>query len=261
MDQIVSKITNLGYELFGVLLPGVVAATFLALWWAGLGPLAPTLSNGFFPQLTSENTSHIFESIGVRTGVGVAIPSLMATYFLGHILLWIGRSGKSDNKIVRSPLMRTYQSLTLRIPKPEDSYDPNLKPLLEKVSQEFSINGVPLSWPQFYPVVKNHISRNASYSLISTYQNKYTLHRSITLAAASLFWLATIGLFVGLISSYCFAVQAPRWGMLSFLTIFSIVLVWGFSDSYAYNWKLFGNSIITESYSMMFGPSSEKSNV
>ena len=63
MDELLAKLTNLSYEFFGVILPGVIAALLLALWWSALGPLAPMLSSGFFPQLTSDNAGQIVESL------------------------------------------------------------------------------------------------------------------------------------------------------------------------------------------------------
>lgn len=259
MEQLIAKLTNLGYEFFGIILPGIVAFIFLVMWWASLGQLAPHLSSNFFPHLTSNNASSIAESISVKTGLGIALPSLIVTYFLGHILQWTARSGKASDKNLKNPVQRTIRSLFFQIPKNEKSYDSSLEDLYLAVQEKFTCNGTPLTWPQFYPIAKCYLARNLSQSLVSNYQNKYTLHRSITLASACLFWLCLLGLIFGFAAFYCHGVS-PRWWLLSLLGVFSLVSVWGFSDSYAYNWRLFGNSIVTETYSLIFSPRDAKPN-
>ena len=258
MEQLLAKLTNLGYELFGIFIPGIVALIFLLIWWASIGQIAPYISNGFFPQLTSKNASEIIESITVRTGFGIALPIFIITYFLGHMLQWISRSGKASDQILKSPILRTYKSICLQIPKPENSYDARLEPLFAAVQSKFMCDGTYLSWPQFYPIAKNYLSRSSHQSLVTNYQNKYTLHRSITLASAGLFWLCVAGMIAEGIILYNIGVS-PRWWLVAPLTLFSVISVWGFSDSYAYNWNFFGNSIITESYSLIYGPKNAES--
>ena len=255
MDQIVAKLTNLGYEVFGIILPGIIAAIFLSMWWSALGPIAPFWTSGIVPQLQSDNASRIIESISMKTGIGIAFPLAVITYFLGHILLWIARSGKPSDTRLKNSFKRTLSSIFLQIPKPENSYDPKLQNLYDAVQEKFkSPNAPSLPWVQFYPVVKSFVIRNLSQSLITTYQNKYTLHRSITLAAAGLFWLCIVAGAASALSACVFGAPHPRWGFLAMLAIASTITAWGFSDSYAYNWKLFGNTVITEAYSIIYGP-------
>jgi hypothetical protein len=47
---------------------------------------------------------------------------------------------------------------------------------------------------------------------------------------------------------------SPRWGILGVLILGGAILVWSFSASYIYHWKMFGNTIITEVYSSLHGP-------
>ncbi|WP_426307224.1 hypothetical protein ACN9MJ_08750 [Acidovorax facilis] len=259
MDQLISKITNLGYEVFGIFLPGVIFSIFLVFFWIALGPVAPYLSSDFFPAITSKNASEIIESIGTRTGVGLAIPLIVFSYFLGHLLMWIGRTGKADKEILRSPIRRTWASLKFRIPRPENSYDTDLEGMFISVGNKFFPKDEPLTWTKFYPVVKNYVHRHSTISLISLYQNKYTFHRSITIAAAALFWLCALTLIATVYATLQTTLPLPRWGILISLLTLSTTIAWGFSDSFAYNWKLFGNSIITESYTLIFEPKKEKS--
>ncbi|MCR6476874.1 hypothetical protein NU688_12005 [Variovorax sp. ZS18.2.2] len=258
MEQLLAKLTNLGYEFFGIILPGIIALVFLVMWWVSMGQLAPVLSSNFFPHLTSNNASLIIESISVKTGIGIALPSLIITYFLGHILQWTARSGGASEKNVKSAFQRTIRSLIFRIPKYENSHDLNLTPLFNAVQEKFSHDKTPLTWGQFFPLAKSYLARNFSQSLVSNYQNKYTLHRSVALASACLFWMCLAGIAAGVIAIH-YGYASPRWWILFFLGGFSLVSVWGFSGSYAYNWRLFGNSIVTETYSLIFGPDNDQS--
>jgi hypothetical protein len=49
MDEFLAKLTNLRYEFLGVIVPGIIAALFLGMWWAALGPIAPLWSFKFVP--------------------------------------------------------------------------------------------------------------------------------------------------------------------------------------------------------------------
>jgi hypothetical protein len=266
MNELLAKLTNLSYEFFSVILPGFIAGIFLLLWWIALGPIAPLWSFGFFPHLTADNTSMIIKSLSLKTGIGVAVPSLTIAYFFGHILHWIARSGRKPKeseemgrcawwrKICCSTLFR---SLLFRIPKPLKTYDDRLQPLYDAVQAKFAVDNTKILWEQFFPVLKSYLAKNLSSSLVATYQSKYTLHRSITAAASGLFWVSIAGLVGGCISNYLTGI-APRWGILVTLSLFALLLVWGFSSSYQYYWQLFGNTIITESYATICGPTHAK---
>jgi len=253
MDEFLAKLTNLSYEFLGVIVPGIIAALFLGMWWAALGPIAPLWSFEFFPHLALNNVSRIVEPLSLKTGIGVAVPGLVIAYFLGHILLWIARSGEPDECATESTWRRVRSSLVFRIPKPPRSFDEDLQPLYDAVQAKFAIGDSVLPWTQFYPVVKSYLSKNLTYSLVATYQNKYTLHRSITAAAAGLFWFNAVGAVGGGITWYLAGV-APRWGLLVMFALLAVVLVLCFSSSYMYHWKMFGNTIITEAYSIIYGP-------
>jgi hypothetical protein len=140
-----------------------------------------------------------------------------------------------------------------RIPKPEASFDASLEQLFATVSPKFSPAGKPLQWREFYPVAKSFIAQKLRYSLVATYQNKYTLHRSLTTAAAVLFWVSLLGIAAGLVAPWKAAAE-PHYGALASLATMSVIVIWGFSDSYMFHWKMFGNTIVTESYAMLLGP-------
>ncbi len=114
-----------------------------------------------------------------------------------------------------------------------------------------------MEWEQIFPVLKSYLSRNLAYSLVATYQNKYTLHRSVTAGAAVWFWLNLMTIPAALVTR---AMGGPsvHWVVLVLCLIAALVLVWGFSGSFMYHWQNFANTIITESYSLLAGPNDEK---
>jgi len=255
MNELSAKITNLSYEIFGVILPGLIAELFFVAWWIALGSAAPIWTLELLPQLTSETASELVKSLTVNTGIGIAVPGIVAAYFIGHILHWVGRSSTPNDRSSSSWLRRVGYSLIFRIPKPIESYSSHLKPLFEAVEPKFRTNDLQLNWAQFFPLAKCYLSTNLVSSLVANYQNKYTLHRSITTAATLLFWVCILAIGLGVVCMrWCSISVVPRWGPLVILDFFSLVLVWGFSDSYLYHWKMFGNTIVTETYSLILGP-------
>jgi hypothetical protein len=46
----------------------------------------------------------------------------------------------------------------------------------------------------------------------------------------------------------------PSYLLLSVLAVGGFALICGFSASYVYYWEMFGNSIVTETYSKLYGP-------
>ncbi|SRR6266851_8201489 len=252
MNELLTKLTNLEYELFSVLIPGFVVGLFVILWWNALGGLAPLWTSNLVPELTVDTARKIVDSLNVPSGAGVGIVAFAICYFAGHILLWIARAGGSTKPQGLKGWQRICRSLIFRIPKPENNYHPKLEELYNKVQAKFSPDGTPLDWRQFYPVVKLFLSEYVRSSLVATYQNKYTFHRSIAAAAALLFWFCILSLIGAWFSPIC--VELLSYVSLSVLAAAGVWIVWGFSASYIYHWEMFGNSVITEAYSYIFGP-------
>lgn len=257
MDELLAKLTNLSYDFFGILLPGIIINIFILILWAALGPLVPFWTATVMPELSIVELKTFISSLGHEGKIIAAILLIFFWYFLGHSLHWCGRSGKRfAGKI--SGRTRVGHSLLFQIPKPQYSYDTRLEPLYQATKKKFTTDGVDLEWGQFFPVVKVYLAQRVARSLVATYQTKYTLHRSITVASTILFWLSLLGFIVGLVMFRCYSLE-PHWPPLIFLIICSAISVWGFSGSYLYNWELFGNSIVTEAYSHLHGPKDEQS--
>lgn len=245
MDQLLAKFTNLGYEILGIFVPGIVLILFLFFGWWCLGPLAEMWTFNFLPQATIREASGLLGILNEDIRTGLVVVLIIGAYFLGHLLHWIARSPKTP---VPKPKWhrRIWLCLTFAIPKPEHSYEPKLQPLLDAAKPFLGLEVV-AEWRQFYPLAKAYLAANLQTSLVSTYQNKYTLHRSLTAAAVVWFWLSVLASIRAFIEGHFGAAQPLWFPLLSSIPV-SLLLIWGFSDSYRYNWKLWGDTIITEMY-------------
>lgn len=247
MNELLGKLSDLSYEVFGIFLPGLIAILFIVAWWAAIGDLAPHWSFGHVPRLTTVTTERIINGLDAEIGIGIAVPLIFLSYFVGNALVWISRTGSPDGNANTIHLLRL--ALTLKIPKPEHSYSPQLQSLLDAAAARLGPSS-PLTWRQFYPVVKSVLSESVSRSLIPTYQNKYTFHRSIVMAAATLFWLSATAV-LGALVTRCYCSIAPHWAALAALLAASLAMVLGFTRSYRLYWEMFGNATITEAYSLL----------
>jgi putative effector of murein hydrolase LrgA (UPF0299 family) len=182
MDGFLNKIDNLAYELFGIVLPGLVASVLLILLWMGLGSLPPYWSSGQVPMLTLSTVKSLIDKIPGALQTAAIIGTLMVWYFLGHSVNWISKGRSHTKGEFKERIERIWSFLKFRIKKPEASFDPKLEKLFKAVSRKFTANQEPLEWRQFYPLAKNLLANTGRNSLLSTYQNKYTLHRSIAAA-------------------------------------------------------------------------------
>lgn len=220
----------------------------LIVWWIALGENYTFSVVEFVAMLEGSNSL-----VGRIGGVGIAAVLVTLWYFLGHILLWLSRSGNPNESVARTGYKRAWYTLTFRIPKLSESFDPKLERLFNLVRKKFSSGEDNLEWREFYPIAKVYLSQNVPTSLVATYQNKYTLHRSIAMIGAILFWISLLALLV----AYYYGASggwSPKFSWLWSLSGFGCLLVWNFSSSYLYYWQMFGNTIITETYSQVYGP-------
>jgi len=260
MDQLISKITSLNYEIFGIFVPGFVFILFfLWVWWA-CDSLTPLLSLGYLPPLHYANQPGGVLNVELRFGLVVFIA--IASYFLGHLMFWLSRLGNAMELDIGSPptswekIMRALHRIACclgwRIPKGAVNYEPALEPLLDAGYRFLAFPDAESTqtskekWRKFYPVAKCRLSQDLKNSLVSTYQNKYTLHRSLCVVAIFWFWCSLlIQILAWCLSDPSHHIHvAPIW-----LTILaSIAIMWGFSGSFLYNWRMYGDTILTETF-------------
>lgn len=246
MDQLLAKITNLSYEMWGIFVPGSITLLFLLFTWWCAGPLAGVVTFGFVAAAEVKTVTGFIALLNNEVKFGFIASLAVAAYFAGHLLHWISRSPKGSSQRPSS-VVRVLSCLRLSIPKSSASYDSFLEPQFLEAKAYLQMPSE-ATWQQFYPVAKAFLASNLQSSLVTTYQNKYTLHRSLTAAAVVWFWLSIAVLLLGSGFVYFGLSAQPKWFPTAISPFFSLAIIYGFSDSYQYNWKLFGNTLITEIY-------------
>ncbi|MFZ2541303.1 MAG: hypothetical protein WAW75_05950 [Gallionella sp.] len=249
MDQLLAKLTNLSFDFFSILLPGIIINIFALLLWIAVGsPVPLTWANSGISESTIPALLHLVDILSLKGNINPVIPLVFLWYFLGHWLNWFGILNlefQNQNKITQ--FTRTIQSLIFRIPKLPSPFDREFESLYKGIQKHFSTTDIKLEGDSLSFVVKNYLAQNLSRSQVTYYQNKYVLHRSITIASTFLFWLSILG---GLVVTYCYGRQ-PHWLFLFLLSIGSFVSVWAFSGSYLNNLDLYHKTIVTEAYSLL----------
>ena len=242
MDALIRKLTNLGYEFFGILLPGTLAVLMWSLLWIAAADVVPSITRGTVPKLTlSEARDAIEQAIEWSAFITVLLMTTLA-YFVGHLLTWVARRGKRHERV--NFWHHLAGALLFRPPQQQPSYSLRFTPLWKWAGERLLDETPDLSWSLFYPAAKSYLLQKRIPSLVTTYQNKYTLHRSLAVAAALTAWGT---LFVTVYSFFAQPAE-PHWFAIVVLAVGSLSAVYGFSSSYLYNWKLWGNYLIMETY-------------
>lgn len=193
---------------------------------------------------------YVLKAVPGAVQIAALIGTLLIWYFLGHVLNWVSK-GRSARESATKELTRVWSVLRFRFPKPAKSFDPALEELFKKAMPRFSPER-DLVWREFYPLAKNFLLNADRRSLVSTYQNKYTLHRSIAAAAAAIFWLSLSSTVGARIAYFAGSTNYPNWLLLWFLVLSSLSAVWGFSATFMFYWGLWGDTIVTETYCALF---------
>jgi len=254
MEQLFNKLTSLSYELFGIFVPGFVLSLFLIWWWWCVGSLSPIISFGYLPMIGMKGVSEGYGLVPDEIKFGLVVYIVVASYFLGHLINWVGRSGGVKESMADSKKIRLISNLSnclfFSVPKPRESYYQSLEPLFKVAEDRLGLPVDARAWSSFYPVAKSLVAQEAKYSLIATYQNKYTLHRSLTIASVIWFWASVFIACFGAVFLCHFHV-GPRWIPVVLSILFSLMAALGFSESYRFNWLMFDNTVITESFMLL----------
>jgi hypothetical protein len=253
MNELLARLVNLSYEFFGVILPGIITSVCLGIIWVALGPLAPLWTQRAVPELSISRIQTLINSLSTADTIASIGILLVAWYLVGQILLWTSRFAVPIDNAEKRWGQRVWLTLRFRIPRPTHSFKASLQPIYDEVSAKFADRARPLDWEQFYPIVKSFLAQRLRYSLVTTYQNKYTLHRSIATAAAVSFWISMFGMVGAFLTPEKYGC-GPMWILLSLMLALSLLCVSAFSHTYIYHWKMFGDTIITEAYSLIYGP-------
>ena len=95
-------------------------------------------------------------------------------------------------------------------------------------------------WPQYYPVARTLARRDTHPSLVQSYQNKYTLARSMAYVVSVWFWMAVLTLALT-ISEPSLLILSIAAGFLS-----AFVLIRALISQYQYHWTNWGGIVIAE---------------
>lgn len=251
MDQLLAKLTNLSYEILGIFVPGVVLILFAIFGWWCMGPMAEFWSQGFLPTAELVAFSGFLSVLNEGVQTGMLFFLAIAAYFSGHLLHWLSRRG--DRKDEVDGWQRLGLSLLFKVPKPATDFHDPLKPLFLEAKTFFGMTPE-AGWREYYPVAKAYLAMSLQSSLAPTFQTKYTLHRSLTITAAVWFWGTVVGICLSWFAIYFFGAASPKWVPLVGSLLVSMTLIWGFSDSYRYNWLLWGDTLISEIFMLKHAP-------
>ncbi len=244
MDSLLGRLAELAYEFFGVILPGFITFLFLMVLWLAIGPMVGVWTLGHVPELTIARIGWWHDELTDASRVEWGLLLLVVCYFLGQAVNWYSRP---DVDLDKEPSWRKriWLFLTRRTPKLKKSHSENLDRLYESAQKKLVAGDE--RWTSFYPVAKALIAQRLERSLLSTFQHKYTLHRSIAAASALLFHLSLGAIVISAISKLWTTVS-PNWFWLAVLALLSLFLVNAFAASYLFFWKLWGNTVVTEAH-------------
>lgn len=257
MDTIITKLLDLAYEIFGVLLPGAVSVIFFVLWWLALGDMAPHWTHERVPHLTLRTLYWFSGKMPGGFAYTAGICLTVAAYFIGQVLNTISKQRLRAWVDVRT---RIWNFLSFRVTYPAHPHSNQLDRLFNVAAAGLSSADAPLAWREFYPAARTFIQARYSHSLMATYQNKYTLHRTIGAAAAILFWATSLAMLAAAMSWAGERSRYPHWWLLLGLELGSLLFVAVFSESFAESWTLFGDAALTETFVLLVHPAGEPRN-
>lgn len=254
MNELTTKLSSLGYEIVGTLLPGALASVCLSLWLAAIGPLLPEWSWGVLPVVHLDGLLAQAEELSALTSSAKMAGLLMAWYLLGYVLSWGSRTYLAVSPDAIKARRTVIAAMRFKPLRSNCNYDETYALAYQRVCQALREPGaesaMQLPWPLFFQAVRPLIQqRIGSYSLITTHQLKYTFYRSMTTLSAIVFWLSLTALGAGYLLSTVSSGH-PDYTALTVLTLVSACMTWGFAESFAYSWRMFGNTIVTEAFAV-----------
>lgn len=257
MDALVTRITALSYDLFGIFFPGflaIIISSALSVY----ALLLEDLVNVHILRLVYYGATKEFLPL-----------TLLALATGSYLIGWLLKYQTQKQIPVKSRIDILSQWLrldgtgteVLRLvlfcgsKQPPANYKASLagayQKAVERLRKKLHLTAVALpstDWGVFYLFAKTYIANNHKFSLLTTYQNKYTFHRSVAAYFAVQFWitlaLMLLVLFIDLTSGKPWLIH-----FLSFLifTLFSLKFSYVYFRSFERFWKLWGDTVIIES--------------
>jgi hypothetical protein len=265
VEGFLSKLTDLTYEIVGVLMPGLILL-FLGLFQWGLYRhyADPEATGGRLLGLLQEDLLWL-----EKHPWGILLGALVLSYFAGRAVLFLARDGlpilggslvwvaaaiagklkieadRLKKRVAAAPLVRLLARVFLvRTPKElldnhASSLDRSKTWCTERLSPSSDVTLLS-EWSAFYSVASRLLEREGSKSRLPVHQSKYTLDRSLATVFALGFW-----------SAVAFSLLFKTWGPFAEVPVF-LFLVHVFDQEHAYHWRLWGDSIIAETYALVW---------
>lgn len=229
MDKFVEKISGLSYEIFAILMPGIfaiVCSVALVSFYQLLAGLPQCLGERLFRH---EIRNHQFFAI---------IVLVLATYLLGQTSTYLAKTS-FESKPSQSPSLsrRLYEHFCKLIwtpdtqQPPEDVYSHVDLNQVTEILRSYGFKIQEVKWRNIYGPASRFIFQLGTRSMIQTYQNKYTLHRTMamqfSLLSKAIFFLsfiATILLISRSLKTIVPLISTSVIAIVIFLIIFTILI-------------------------------------
>jgi hypothetical protein len=277
---------EISYEVLGVIIPGVVASVFFLLILFCAEPILVRHHLIGASTLSLKNMGWMGnEGLNWQTWLLLTLQ----WFFLGQMVLQFARDKKSRSKgqkfIELAFMIRPCEPHYFR-PSMEEVFvgclrklglpvsdqqakvadsEPTpgvLKPVDDKKSgpsSQFKVNpdDQPVDdsgWRPFQRIARAKIAQAKFKSLLTMFQNKYTLHRSIATIAGLSFWASVVLIVLGAMTHYTVVDPLgaePRWGLLIPFCALFIIVKHLFMRSFREHWKHYGDTLIAEIHSIL----------
>jgi len=233
MKDLLSQLMNLGYELVGVIAPGVLGLLTLVL------PAGLLIATNIPLAETVVALKEGLDVSGVLAVALIVLGYLYGQFLQAKIKIW----PKRLEEIVNARHMST-QFLLLCSPRGPD-LDAKWQVLWRNLCPEL---GMPqgIEWPQFFKIARAMIQQADRVSLLDTFQKKYAFHYALARGFAFAIWLELICLVITFSSSSGINLSLSIGVLLASQISVYWILLRVFSASYERYWTAWGETLVAE---------------
>jgi hypothetical protein len=266
VEGFLSKLTDLTYDMVGVLMPGLALLLVGAFEWRFFTFFSTPCPEPTFVALATELLRELAATQANRWWLALLV---IAAYFAGRVALFLARDGlplaatvlpwvpraleevmpgaaeRLKKARTGNALLRTLARLFL-LPTPKTLLEAHAGALdgvraraVAELGTKAPAPGLD-AWLPFYSVATRVIEQESTKSRLPVHQSKYTLDRSLGTVFALGFW-----------TSLAMCVRLPAATALPPAAAF-LVLVHAFEQDHARHWRLWGDSVIAETYALVW---------
>lgn len=210
MDKFVEKISGLSYELFAILLPGIfaiVCSIVFVSFCQLLTTYSPSLGETLF---STEVKDHQFFAITIV---------LLAMYLLGQASTYFAKASYEAKTSESATRLRQLYEMFCEIlwspgsrQRPDNTYSHVDLDSVTEILRSYGMNIKEAKWNYIFGPASRLIFQLGRRSMVQTYQNKYTLHRTLamqfSLLSKGIFFVSFMATIILLIQAISTAVNA-----------------------------------------------------